>query len=124
MENKSTPLEVLFERAQEYTRTSIELLKLKLTDKLAEVVSNLASSIIVLAIFVLFFINLNIGLALLLGDLLGKVWLGFVFVSGGYAIIGVLVYLFRESWIKRPLSDSIITQMLKDDTENFEGSDA
>ena len=63
----------------------------------------------------MFFVNLNIGIALLIGDLLGKVWLGFILVSGVYACIGLIVYLFREKWIKRPLSNSIVAQLLKDE---------
>ena len=119
MEDNTTPVEVLLERALDYTKTSIQLFKLKATDKLADVMSNITSNIVILAIFVLFFVNLNIGMALLIGDLIDKAWLGFVLVSGGYAFIGFIVYLFRDSWIKRPVSNSIITQLLKDDTENF-----
>lgn len=118
MDDKTTSVEVLLERAQAYTRTSIQLFKLKATEKLAEVVSNIASNLVILVIFILFFVNLNIGIALLIGDLLGKPWLGFAIISGGYAIIGFIVYLFRESWIKQPVSDSIIAQMLKDETGN------
>ena len=122
--DEKTPVEVLFERAQTYIRTSIQLFKLKTTEKLAEMISGIASNLVILVIFTLFFVNLNIGLALLLGALLGKSWLGFILVSGGYAIIGFVVYLFRESLIKQPVSNSIITQLLKDETENIESPGA
>lgn len=122
--DEKTPVEVLFERAQAYTRTSLQLFKLRATEKLAEMVSGIASNLVILVIFILFFVNLNIGLALFLGALLGKSWLGFIIVSGGCAIIGFVVYLFRERWIKQPVSNSIITQLLKDETENIAGSGA
>lgn len=122
--DEKTPVEVLLERAQAYTRTSLQLFKLRATEKLAEIVSGIASNLVILVIFILFFVNLNIGLALFLGALLGKSWLGFIIVSGGYAIIGFVVYLFRERWIKQPVSNSIITQLLKDETENIAGSGA
>ena len=122
--DEKTPVEVLFERAQAYTRTSIQLFKLKTTEKLAEMVSEIASNLVILVIFILFFVNLNIGLALLLGALLGNSWLGFILVSGVYAIIGFVVYLFRESWIKQPVNNSIITQLLKDETENIASTGA
>jgi hypothetical protein len=120
MEDKTTPVEVLLARVQAYTKTSIELFKLKATDKIAELTSNLASGFVILVILVLFFVNLNIAIALLLGDILGKTWLGFVLISGLYACIGVIIYLFRNKWIKRPVSNSIIELLLKDgsDTEN------
>jgi len=115
MEDKTTPVEVLLARAQAYTKTSIELFKLKATDKIAELTSNLASGFVILVILVLFFVNLNIAIALLLGDLLGKAWLGFILISGLYACIGCIIFLFRNKWIKRPVSNSIIELLLKDE---------
>ena len=115
MEDKTTPVEVLLARAQAYTKTSIELFKLKATDKIAELTSNLASGFVILVILVLFFVNLNIAIALLLGDLLGKAWLGFILISGLYACIGFIIFLFRNKWIKRPVSNSIIELLLKDE---------
>jgi len=115
MEDKTIPVEVLLERVQVYAKTSIQLFKLKATGKFAEMLSNLASGFAVLIFLTLFFVNLNIAVALLIGDLFGKVWLGFIAVSGVYALVGFVVYLFRDKWIKKPVSDSIISQLLADE---------
>jgi len=115
MEDKAAPVEVLVERTQAYIKTSIQLFKLKATDKLAEIVSNLASSFVIVVVIVLFGVNLNIAIALLLGDLLGKAWLGFVLVSGFYALAGIIFYLLRDKWIKKPIRNSIIEQLLMDE---------
>ena len=111
----TTPLEDLLERAQDYTKTSLQLFKLKAADKLAEIISSLASGFVIVVIIALFFVNLNIAIALLLGDLIGKAWLGFILVSGLYACIGFIVYLFRNQWIKRPVCNSIIQELLMDE---------
>jgi len=115
MEDMTTPLEDLLERAQDYTKTSLQLFKLKAADKLAEIISSLASGFVIVVIIALFFVNLNIAIALLLGDLIGKAWLGFILVSGLYACIGFIVYLFRNQWIKRPVCNSIIQELLMDE---------
>lgn len=115
MEDKAAPVEVLVERTQAYIKSSIQLFKLKATDKLAEIVSNIASSFVIVVIVALFCVNLNIAIALLLGDLLGKAWLGFVLVSGFYAFAGIIIYLLRDKWIKKPLRNSIIEQLLMDE---------
>jgi len=115
MEDMTTPVEDLLERAQAYTKTSLQLFKLKATDKLAEIISNLASGFVIVVILALFFVNLNIAIALLLGDLFGKTWLGFILVSGLYACIGFIVYSFRNQWIKRPVCNSIIHELLMDE---------
>ena len=125
MEDKSTSVEELLERVRAYTVTSIELMKLKATDKLAELGSNLVSGFAIFVILVLFLVNLNIAFALLIGDLLGKTWIGFVLISGLYACIGIIIYIFRDKWIKKPVSNSIIEQLLKDsDAKNDQLSDS
>jgi len=118
MEDKTSPVGVLLDCVQAYAKISLKLLKYKATGKIAEIVSNFAVGIIIFAIIALFLINLNIGLALLLGYLLGKIWLGFVLLSGLYAFAAFVIYLFRDKLIKRPLSNSIITQLLKDENLN------
>ena len=115
MENKITPVEVLLDRAEAYARTSIDLFKLKATDKIAALLSNLVVGLIMLVVLTLIFVSLNIGIALLIGDLLGKAWLGFIILSGIYTCIGIVIYFIRNRWIKRPIRDSIINQLLDDD---------
>jgi len=115
MEEKKTPVEVLLERGQAYIKTSVQLFKFKTTNKAAEITSNLASGLIILILITLLFINLNIGIALLIGDLLGRIWLGFLILSGFYGVVGILIYIFRNSWIKKPVSNAVIKQLLKEE---------
>ena len=115
MEEKKTPVEVLLEYGQAYIKTSVQLLKFKTTDKVAEITSNLASGLIILILFTLLFINLNIGIALLIGDLLGRIWLGFLILSGFYGLAVIIVCFFRNSWIRKPVSNSVIKLLLKEE---------
>jgi hypothetical protein len=109
LENKNFA-EPLLERAEEYARTSYELLKLKTVDKTTEVASAFASRGIALLVFGLFAVMLNIGLALWLGDLLGKVYYGFFCVAGFYGITACVLYFFMHNFIRRKLADSMIAQ--------------
>ncbi len=118
MEDKTTPVELLLERAQAYTKTSIKLFKFKATEKIAELVSNLASGFVIMTVLALFFVNLNIGIALLIGDWLGRLWMGFILLSVFYCLIGLIVYLFRDKWIKRPINNLIIRQLIDDEPFN------
>ncbi len=119
MEDQKTPVEVLLDRAEVYAKTSIRLFRYKATQKVAELVSDMTSGFVIGVIVILVFVNLNIGVALFLGDLFGKMYLGFLAVSGFYACFGLLAYFFRATWIKEPVNDLIINNMLKDD-ENKE----
>lgn len=113
MEEQSGLIESLFEKGEQYGKTTIELLKLKTLDKSADIISNLVSWWIVLIFAVLFFLILNIGVALWLGELLGKSYYGFFVVSGIYAVLAIVFAIFRRQLIKKPLNNSIITQVLE-----------
>ena len=112
MEDNKTPVEALLERGQAYIKTTFQLFKLKGTDKIAEIVSTLASGFVILMLLVFLFVNLNIGIALLIGDLLGKLWLGFLIVSGFYLILLFIILLFLRKSISRLISNFIIRNLL------------
>ena len=108
-----TLIESLIEKGEQYGKTTIELLKLKTLDKSADVVSTLISWAIVIVFAVLFFLILNIGVALWIGELLGKTYYGFFAVSGFYALLSIVFGIFRQQFVKKPVNNSIITQVLE-----------
>jgi hypothetical protein len=98
----------LFERAENYAGTRIDLAKMKAVKKSSEIVSSVASQVVVGIILVFFLMLLNIGLALWVGELLGKTYLGFFAMAGLYLIVGIIVYAGRENMIKVKVANSII----------------
>jgi len=112
MENQPQTIESLFENAGSYLETRIDLLKLRALNKSSDAASSIVSrlTILVLAIFAMFI--LNVGLALWIGELLGKDYLGFFAVAGFYILLAVLIHFFKDSWIKEPVSRMIIKKML------------
>lgn len=114
MEEKATLIESLFERTESYVKTNIELVRLKAISKSADLLSALASSIILSVIVLMLVIMLNIGLALWIGDLMGKSYYGFFTVALFYLVIGLVLFLFQGQLIKKPIGNAIITNMLKE----------
>lgn len=114
MESIATPIEELFESAQEYSKTTIELIKLNAVDKSADVASSLVSRLAILLVVALLIIIFSIGIALWVGEVLGKSYYGFFVVGGLYIILAMLLHSFRHQWLKKPLSNSIIAQLLKE----------
>jgi len=113
MDEQSGLIETLIEKGEQYGKTTLELIKLKTLDKSADVASNLVSWLIVLIFAVLFFLILNIGVALWLGEILGKSYYGFFVVSGFYALLALIFGIFRKQLIKDPVNNSIIEQVLE-----------
>ncbi|MFZ4476743.1 MAG: hypothetical protein ACOYPR_16205 [Saprospiraceae bacterium] len=113
METPASTIESLVERIEAYSMTTIELSKLKILETTTVIVSLLVSQMSVIFSVVLFVLVLNIGIAMWLGDLLGKAYYGFFIVAAFYLLVSIIFYLFLYKWIKKPLSDMIIVQALQ-----------
>jgi hypothetical protein len=113
MEDNTAFLESLLERASEYGKTSLELVKLKTLDKTTDIVSSLVPQSVVIILIASFMLFLNLGIALWLGDILGKTFYGFFVVAGFYILVGIVIHLFMHKWIKKLVGNYIIKHILK-----------
>lgn len=114
MTDDATPIATLFERAEDYSKTTLRLFKLNVIDKSADVASSLVARLAVIMTVVFSVLIISIGAALWLGKMLGEVSYGFFIVGAFYVFISILLHLFRAQWLKYPVSNSIIKQMLKE----------
>ena len=74
METKTELVESLLERTAEYAKTSVELLKLKALDKTSAVVSSMVPRWIAITFVAIFMLFATLGLAVWIGELLGKLY--------------------------------------------------
>ncbi|KQO33186.1 hypothetical protein ASF10_19115 [Flavobacterium sp. Leaf82] len=116
MESNATTNEDLnlYEKAENYTKTSLELLKLKTVSAVADVLSTLTSRIAVGAVVAFFTLFLNIGISLWLGKVLGEYYYGFFIVALFYLIVAVLMHTLQHKIIKTPIGNMIISSILKE----------
>ncbi|MEO6314997.1 MAG: phage holin family protein [Chitinophagaceae bacterium] len=105
--------ETLLSKAGEYAETKATLIKLKIADKTSDTVSDAASSLVIGIFLGFFLLCLSVGLALLIGEWLGKNYFGFFIVAGLYGIAGIVFHINRTSLVKTPVSNFIITKFLK-----------
>jgi phosphoglycerol transferase MdoB-like AlkP superfamily enzyme len=113
MDTPANSIELLFERAEAYARTTFELSKLKLLETTNIVVTSVIARLSTILMIAMFSFVLSIAIALWLGDLLGKSYYGFFIVAGFYLIAGVVLHLFLHRWVKKPISELIIKQALQ-----------
>lgn len=111
-------LEKLFNDAKEYLNTRLELTKLELVQKVSQIVSSLITSFLLLVIFVLVLLFGSVSLALFLSEKTGSTTTGFLYVAGIYLALGLLIYLLKGSFIKKPVTDMFIRKMLNKDEED------
>jgi hypothetical protein len=112
MENTNNSVEELLEKLKEYADIRINLFKLKSIDKISGFTATLMTSLILVILLSGVLICLTIGLALLIGSLLGKTYLGFFILGGIYIIIGLVFYSKREKLIKTPVSNKLIKELV------------
>ncbi len=112
IEEKPTGLEELFTKLRDYADTRFDLLKLKAIDKVSGFTSTVITMLILLMILFTVILCISIGLAVLVGHLLGAMYLGFFAIAGLYIIIGLILYAKRGNVLKTPVSDRLIKEMM------------
>jgi energy-converting hydrogenase Eha subunit A len=114
MTDDATPIATLFERAEDYSKTTLKLLKLNAIDKSADVASSLVARLVVIMTVVFSVLIISIGVALWLGKLLGDAYCGFLAVGAFYGIVSIVLHLFGKKLLKYPVSNSIIKKLTKE----------
>jgi len=111
METTSNIIEPLLERAEEYSKTTVELMKLKFLDRTATTSSTLISRLIFTIVLSFFAFTLTVAISLLIGEILGKNYYGFLVVAAFYGVVA-LILLSTHSSIKKHINNSIIKHLL------------
>jgi Flp pilus assembly protein TadB len=113
MEEQTNLIESLLGQVKDYINTSLELIKLKALDKVSEVVASILSSLTAFIFIFVCFLMANIGIALWLGEILGKLSHGFFIVAAFYGIIGVVLNFLMHRWLKKLLVNLFIKKFHK-----------
>ncbi|MDD7886616.1 hypothetical protein [Flavivirga sp. 57AJ16] len=113
METLSKHFESVYQKAKNYTETSIELYKLNAIDTTADIASALVLKFALVLVISIFTMFLNIAISLFIGNRIGNYYLGFLIVSIFYLIIALLIYLFNDVLIKTPITNLVISKLSK-----------
>lgn len=102
----------LLEKLEDFAQTNVKLFQYKAIDKGTEIASSVISGVVMAVFFILGFVILSIGLALLIGSWLNNSYYGFFIMAGFYFLLGLLIFVFRDKWIKIPLINSLSKKFL------------
>lgn len=108
-------VETVFSRIENLTTTQTELIKLKLYNKTADLATFLAMKAIIMSVLGLFFLFLNIGLSLWLGEILGKTYYGFLVIAAFYALVAVFIRTSVYKYLQRQINFLLLSKILKDE---------
>jgi hypothetical protein len=105
-------MEPLLEKVGHFGQLNIDLIKYKILDKVADMISSFIARFLLMLSISILVIFLSISAALWLGEILGKDYYGFLIVTGFYGIVTILILYLQRS-IKHKMNNWIITKMLK-----------
>lgn len=114
MESLATHIQEIVSKAGDLAETKVEIWKLRAAGKISETISSLISLTAIVLLVAVSILLLSVGAALWIGQYLGSFAYGFFIISGFYALAGLLIFLFRKNWIKRPVSDLVIDKIVKE----------
>ena len=107
-------LEDLVDHVKDCVTTKSKIVALKATEKVSGF-SGLAVSCFVFGfIAAIILVLLSIGAAHYISTRVGDSFSGFFFVAGAYAVILLILFIGRNAFIKRPVANKIISEMLND----------
>lgn len=111
-ENK---VEKLLIHLKDYAETQFQLSILSVQNNFVNLLSSMASIVVlgVLLLFILLFTG--IGTAIWLGEYFHNYFLGFFYIAGFYILILFIIYFNREKWIKSPLINALLKKINLDD---------
>ncbi len=110
------PLEGFAKDAKQYASLKLELLKLKTYDKTSSIVSKLMLAITLMMIALMMLLFLFLALAIFLNSLFETQGIGFLIITGFYAIIFAVIYLCSGK-ITRKLQNIILGSLMDDEKE-------
>lgn len=113
MKDKVIVIEMLFDKIEQYGKTSIQLYRLKAIDKVTDIFASIATRIIIAVSIALFFILLTIGLSLYVGELLGKAYYGFFAMAALYVLVTIICLVWKKH-LEATFNNYIIKEIFKD----------
>jgi len=113
MEKIYPEIEEVLEDVKDYVNTSIDLYKLKTTEKGAEMASEAIIYLFIGVFAVLTLIFSSFAIAYAIGESTGKIYVGFLIVAAFYALTGIIILISKDKWLKGTLINNIIKSVYR-----------
>lgn len=113
MESSKTEFSDVVDDVKDYINTSAEIYKLQATEKAADIGAGMAVNLMLLILASMAFLFVSIAAAFLIGEALGKTYLGFLIVAGFYVVAGLIVLFASDRGLKDSIADNIIRSIYK-----------
>jgi len=113
MEDNGKMIDSLLEKASDYGETSLKLAKLIAVDKSSKIISAIVPHSVFLTLIVSSLLFFSLGLALWVGEILGRLYYGFFVIAFLYLLTGTVIHFFFQKWFRKYVADYFIKTVLK-----------
>ncbi|MBI5858579.1 MAG: phage holin family protein [Sphingobacteriales bacterium] len=101
-------IESLLDKAKEYINTRIAQVKLSVAEKISKTLSVIIAAFVAVLVFLFFLLFGSIALAIVIGNLVGKLWLGFLIIAVAWLLSGILIWKTKERLLQIPIMNAIL----------------
>jgi len=113
MSEEFKKVESLFEQFTAYANTRMSQAKLSASEKVSKLAAIMIAMLMAALVFFLFLVMLCITIAILLGQWLGSMWLGFLIVAALVLLFGVLLWLAKDRLLRIPIMNGLIEALFE-----------
>ncbi len=113
-------IESLLDKAKAYANTRIAQVKLSVAEKVSQLLSTLVAGLMTVLVFLFALLLGSVAAALLIGEALGKVWLGFAIIAAAWLLLGILLWKGRNRFLRLPIMNSMIASLFSKESEDEE----
>lgn len=106
-------IESVFEDIKSLFEDRLDLLKLRVIDKVSKFFASVITGLFLAMAFIIFITVFNIGIALYIGECTGKTYIGFLSVAAFYAVAGIILFLGRRTLIRSTITGILIKKITR-----------
>lgn len=110
MPDIKTSFENLTGVVKNYLNTSRDLLVMTASDKVSKIITAVITAIVTLLLSLFFLFFISFGFAVALGEMMDKMYAGFLIVAGIYLLIGLILFFVKRKVIQEPILLKLVNE--------------
>jgi len=111
-------IEQVIEHVEEYIETHGRLVKLKAVEQSSLAAGAIISNLVILFFFLFVLLFLSLAAAYFISDYFEKNYVGFALIGAFYFLIGLILFIKRESLLQTAISDAMIKNFFKSNEQD------
>jgi len=111
-------VESLVDEIKDYVNTRVAQAKLSLAEKLSKILAYMISVLMAALVFFLFMVLISVAGAIAIGQWLDNIWLGFIIVACICLLLGLILWLAKDTLLRKPIMNAFISVLFENDNDD------